>query len=223
MLSTVALLQGDTVTAISSASDAITRFRRLGHAHSVALAKYSSMQALVAADPRRVSHLRLARVADELELAGWKVPALEARVMAGRIALERGHRAAARRHLSLASKARRVGPADARARAWLAEAMLRQRRRSTPGCALCAAGRSPASSRTIRPPSVPSSFGPTSVYIVGTFARHGAAHAGRGRRRPRRALWWAERGRASASVPQASRTTGGPGACSANWPTSDRR
>ena len=41
MLSTVALLQGDTVTATSSARDAITRFRRLGHAHSVALAKYS--------------------------------------------------------------------------------------------------------------------------------------------------------------------------------------
>ena len=41
MLSTVALLQGDTATAISSAGDAVKRFRRLGHAHSVALAKYS--------------------------------------------------------------------------------------------------------------------------------------------------------------------------------------
>ena len=126
MLSTVALLQGDTSTAMSSAADAVRGFRRLGHAHSVALAKYARMQALVAADPARVSHSQLARIADELDVAGWTVPALEARVMSGRVALERGHRAAARRHLSLASKARRVGPADARARAWLAEAMLRR-------------------------------------------------------------------------------------------------
>ena len=47
---------------------------------------------------------------------GLGVPALEARVLAGRVALDRGYRAAARHHLSVASKARMVGPADARAR-----------------------------------------------------------------------------------------------------------
>ena len=196
MLSTVALLQGDTVTATSSASDAITRFRRLGHAHSVALAKYSSMQALVAADPTSVSHLRLARVADELEAAGWRVPALEARVLAGRVALDRGDRSAARHHLSVASKARMVGPADARARAWLAEAMLRK-----------ADGRRPAALSALRAglrivEDHQATLG--AVELRAHVSAHRGALARLGLRMQiedgdaRRALLWAERGRASA-------------------------
>lgn len=198
MLSTVALLQGDTVTATSSAGDAITRFRRLGHAHSVALAKYSSMQALVAADPASVSHVRLARVADELEVAGWKVPALEARVLAGRIALDRGYRAAARHHLSVASKARLVGPADARARAWLAEAMLRR-----------ADGRRAGALSALRAGLRIVEDHQATLGAVELRA-HVSAHRGALARfavrmeiedgDPRRALWWAERGRASALI-----------------------
>jgi len=198
MLSTVALLQGDTTTATSSARDAVKRFRRLGHAHSVALAKYSCIQALVAADPTRVSHARLARVADELEQAGWKVPALEARVLAGRIALERGHRAAARHHLSLASKARMVGPADARARAWLAEAMLRR-----------ADGRRRAALSALRAglrivEDQQATLG--AVELRAHVSAHRGALARFGVRMAvedgdaRRALWWAERGRASALI-----------------------
>ena len=198
MLSTVALLQGDTATATSSANDAVARFRRLGHAHSVALAKYAAMQALVASDPTSVSHLRLARVADELEAAGWKVPALEARVLAGRVALDRGHRTAARQHLSVASKARMVGPAAARARAWLAEAMLRR-----------ADGRRPAALSALRAglrivedhqatlgavelrAHVSANRGALARYGLRMEIENGDA---------RHALWWAERGRASALI-----------------------
>jgi len=196
MLSTVALLQGDTATATSSASAAVTRFRRLGHAHSVALAKYASMQALVAAHPASVSHVRLARVADDLELAGWKVPALEARVAAGRVALDRGHRAAARHHLSVASKARMVGPADARARAWLAEAMLRR-----------ADGRRAAALSALRAglrivEDHQATLG--DVELRAHVSAHRGALARFGLRMEieqgdaRSVLWWAERGRANA-------------------------
>jgi hypothetical protein len=69
---------------------------------------------------------RIRAAAEQLEAAGWIVPALEARVLAARTALAEGRRAAARRDLEQAARARRAGPADARARAWLAEGLLRE-------------------------------------------------------------------------------------------------
>ena len=126
LLSTVALVQGDTDTARSSASAAERGFRRLRRTGSATLARYACIQAALAADPRAVEPARVARMAQQLEAAGWTVPALEALVLAGRIALDQGRSVAARRYLSAASRARLTGPADARARAWLAEALLRR-------------------------------------------------------------------------------------------------
>jgi tetratricopeptide (TPR) repeat protein len=126
LLSTVALLQGDTVIADRSAAAAVEGFRRVGRRTSLALARYARIQARVAADPSAVVPAQAAHVADQLAEAGWPVPALDARLLAGRLALEQGRRAVARRHLASASGARRAGPADLRARAWLAEALLRR-------------------------------------------------------------------------------------------------
>ena len=105
-----------------------------------------------------------------------------------------------------------VGPADARARAWLAEAMLRK-----------ADGRRPAALSALRAglrivEDHQATLGAVELRAHvsahrGALARFGAAHA----HRERRPLACAAVGRARKSkcaVPQASRTTSGPRACS---------
>ena len=137
ILSTTALLQGDADVADEAAAAATAAFRKLGRTEWLPLARYAQLQARLA--PRRalgedsataaepaVPASRIRAAAEQLEAAGWTVPALEARILAARTALDEGRRTAARRDLELAARARRSGPADARARAWLAEAMLRE-------------------------------------------------------------------------------------------------
>jgi len=126
LLSTVALVQGDLRTARQAADQAARDFARLGRREWLALARHARLQARVVAAPGRVTPAQARRSADELARAGWMVPALEARVLAGRLALHQGRRTQAREDLALASRARSAGPADARSRAWLAEALLRR-------------------------------------------------------------------------------------------------
>ncbi|RZU54505.1 CHAT domain-containing protein [Krasilnikovia cinnamomea] len=126
LLSTVALVEGDLRTAEDAANRAVREFRRQGRHQWLALARHARLQARMVRDPARVTSGQARRSADELAAAGWEVPALEARVIAGRLALERRQPGLAQRDLCLASRARTAGPADVRARAWLAEAMLRR-------------------------------------------------------------------------------------------------
>ena len=196
LLSTVALVQGDAEAALAAADAAVREFRRLGRTRSLTLARYAQLQARVVASPGGVTPAQAARAADELAGAGWVVPALEARVLAGRLALARGNRSAARRHLALASRARPAGPADARVRAWLAEALLRRAdgRRSGALAALC------AGLRVVQ--DYQATLGATELRAHvsvhrGELARSGllmALEDGNARR----ALWWAERNRATA-------------------------
>jgi tetratricopeptide (TPR) repeat protein len=72
-----------------------------------------------------VSVRRMEECADALATAGWAVAAVEARMLAARLATERGRTATARRHLELAGRQRRRGPVVLRVRAWQAEALLR--------------------------------------------------------------------------------------------------
>jgi hypothetical protein len=90
------------------------------------LARYALLQARYADDPGSVTPAAARRCADDLAALGWLVPSLEARVLAGRLALLRGQRSASRRDLAQAARARFTGPADARLRAWQAEALLHQ-------------------------------------------------------------------------------------------------
>jgi tetratricopeptide (TPR) repeat protein len=126
MLSTVALVEGDLLVAQRAADEATHEFTRLGRHEWLALARYARLQARMAQDRSRVTPAQARRSAEELTAAGWIVPALEARVMSGVLELDRGRRSRARLDLELASRARSTGPADARARAWLAEALLRR-------------------------------------------------------------------------------------------------
>lgn len=126
LVSTSALLKGDYDVAAATAAKAERSLRRFGRDHTLALARYARFQALQSKGSRAITIPKARAVAGDLERAGWTIPALEARVLAGRMALERGRLEEARTDLELAAAARRSGPADARARAWLAEAMLRE-------------------------------------------------------------------------------------------------
>lgn len=144
ILSTVALLQGDSDVAFEAATAAVAGFRKLGRVEWLPLARFARLQAQLAppqgldwgpviVDPPAVSAARVRAVADQLEQAGWTVPALEARVLAARTALREGRRRAARHDLGRAAAARRSGPAEIRARAWVAEALLREAEGSRAG------------------------------------------------------------------------------------------
>ncbi|MDA0166635.1 CHAT domain-containing protein [Solirubrobacter ginsenosidimutans] len=65
------------------------------------------------------------RAIRSLDAAGWGVEALDARLIAGRAALELGRPRLARRQLELAAAARERGPVLQRTRAWHAAALLR--------------------------------------------------------------------------------------------------
>lgn len=126
LLSTVALVQGDADLAVASANAAGRGFRRLGRPDGIVLAQYARLQAMTVNRREAVSPLRARRCADQLASMGWTVPALEARLLAGRIALQRGWTSEARADFALASRARFTGPAEVRVRAWLGEALLRR-------------------------------------------------------------------------------------------------
>lgn len=64
-------------------------------------------------------------IADDLERAGWAASASSARVIAARIALERGEVAQAQAELQAEARRRRRAPTSVRIQAWYAEALLR--------------------------------------------------------------------------------------------------
>jgi hypothetical protein len=80
-------------------------------------------------EPRLEAALAVARRATRsLEAAGWGAEALDARLIAGRAALELGRPRLARAQLARAGPARERGPVQIRTRAWHAEALLRRSR-----------------------------------------------------------------------------------------------
>jgi tetratricopeptide (TPR) repeat protein len=208
MLSTVALLQGDQAVAAASAEDAVRGYRRLGERHSLPLARYALLQARYEVDAAAVTAAQLAAVSRDLSRAGWMVPALESLVLAGSMELAGGRPSAARRYLRQAGRARAVGPADARARAWLAEALLRRAdgRRSAARSALRAGLRIVEQHQA--------TLGATELRAH--VSNHRGALARTGLRMaledddPKQTLWWAERGRAVALLQRAARPSGDP-------------
>ncbi|GAA3621541.1 CHAT domain-containing protein [Microlunatus ginsengisoli] len=213
LLSTIALLDGDVAAAAAAGRRAIREFDDLGRTEWRTLAELAALQAQVVAlvgpelsdlpaDGTLVARLadRLRVVADDLERDGWSVPALEARVVAGRLATGLGDIPAARNDFRRTAAARRSGPAEARARAWLGEATLRESQGNTRGArsALRAGIRAVADYRR--------TLGATELRAHisvhrGSLARAGlrlALAAGC----PRDVHWWSEIGRASADRPR---------------------
>jgi tetratricopeptide (TPR) repeat protein len=136
LLSQAALLGGDVAEAGSLAALARRAFVDQERSGWAAMARYAGLRASWAGgdDPRTTVTEAEATVVD-LVAAKWTVPALDARLIAARASLDAGLIEAATDHLRLASAARFRGPADVRARAWHAEALLRRSRGNRRGAA----------------------------------------------------------------------------------------
>jgi CHAT domain-containing protein/tetratricopeptide (TPR) repeat protein len=126
LLAQAALLDGDPVVARAEAERARRASVRQRRAGWAALAGYVALRARWDAGERTPVTMRAGRrVHTALTEVGWVVQALDARLIVARIALELGQVAVARQELADAVGAREHGPAELRARAWHATALLR--------------------------------------------------------------------------------------------------
>lgn len=122
----VALVEGDPATALAEAVRARRSAARQGRPGWAALAAYLVLRSRWALGERGAAVLRSGtRAVAALTAAGWLVAALDARLIVARLAVEAGRWAVARRELTVAIRAGRGGPAEVRARAWHAMALLR--------------------------------------------------------------------------------------------------
>jgi tetratricopeptide (TPR) repeat protein len=125
MLAEAALLQGDAATAREAARQARRAFVRQQRSPYALLARYAELRAARLEGARSSAMLGLARrTADALAQTGWTVEALDARLIAGGLALELGRLEVARRELEPAVRAR-GGPVARRSRICHARALLR--------------------------------------------------------------------------------------------------
>jgi tetratricopeptide (TPR) repeat protein len=125
ILSQAALLDGDVATARAAAEQARRGFSRQRRPAWAALARYAQLRAEWSAGDRSARTLASARrTARALGEVGWAVAAMDARVLAARMALDLGRVEVASRELASASRARHRGPVELRARAWHAKALL---------------------------------------------------------------------------------------------------
>jgi tetratricopeptide (TPR) repeat protein len=125
MLAEAALLDGDPATAREAAQQARRGFVRQRRTPYALLARYAELRAARLGGGHTPAMLAAAkRTADALDETGWAVEALDARLMAGSLALELGRPGVARRELGRAARVR-GGPVAQRSRAWHARALLR--------------------------------------------------------------------------------------------------
>ena len=126
-LARAAALDGDSAYAVSQARRAVSEFARQQRPHWAALARFVLLSSrLIENGPSQVTARRLEQAADALTATGWATAALEARLLAGQAALDRGRKSQGCRILGQVSQGRRRGPALLRSRAWYAEALIRQ-------------------------------------------------------------------------------------------------
>jgi len=122
-----ALAAGDPGTCRDAASQAARTFARQRRKEGAVLARYLVLRSYEQEPVLTASVRRQAlRTAGELQDLGWRSHELDARIIAARVALERGDLAVAQRELAETSATRSRGPVEARIRAWYAEALLRQ-------------------------------------------------------------------------------------------------
>lgn len=125
LLARAAERDGDPGRALDQAGRAAREFTRQRRSDWAALARLHVLTARLATGSRPVRPAQPATIADVLDAAGWSAAAVEARLLAGRLALDRGRLAVARTQLRLVSRRRRRGSAAMRAQAWHGEALLR--------------------------------------------------------------------------------------------------
>jgi len=137
MLAHAALAEGDADSALSFARKAFGEFTKQSRPRWALLARQLEIRARWAAGERNAKLATAARDAHaKLAAAGWQVAALHCLLVAGRVELDRGRLQMARGDLAQAAQARRRGPADLRAAAWYAEALLRLASNDSRGAAV---------------------------------------------------------------------------------------
>ncbi|MBB2947831.1 tetratricopeptide (TPR) repeat protein [Actinoplanes lutulentus] len=126
VLARAAVLDGDTTTALTQARLAGREFARQGRRQWSTAARLMVLSCRAAlGHPPAVRLNEVEQLIPALEAAGWPAVALEARLLAARLARERGHHDRSHRLLRPGAALRRRGTAVLRARGWYAEAQLR--------------------------------------------------------------------------------------------------
>ncbi|TDQ01330.1 CHAT domain-containing protein [Labedaea rhizosphaerae] len=124
-LARASYLDGKTAEAATQARLAAKEFAAQHRDGWAALARLTAVQAGLA-NGEQITDAHVQSIVDVLVAGGRKAAALEARLVAARLAERRGRADVSRGHLEPASAERRRGPAARRARGWYAEALLRQ-------------------------------------------------------------------------------------------------
>jgi CHAT domain-containing protein/tetratricopeptide (TPR) repeat protein len=195
LLAEAALLDGDAAEAHALAEEARQVFTRQRRSAWQAHARHVVLRAALADPGRSVSAAQARGVSAELERTGWLAAAAETRLVTAQIHLRAGDVADARAELEKASRSRRKGTIDVRARAWHAEALLRlaSGRRQAAASAVSQGLRLVEDHRA--------ALGATDLRASAAGNRAELAELGLriavGDGHPRRVLCWAERGRAS--------------------------
>ncbi len=126
ILARAAALDGDSAYAVNQARRAVSEFARQQRPHWAALARFVLLSSRLSENgPSLVTARQFEQAADALTATGWAVAALEARLLAGQLALGHGRKSEGCRLLGQVSQGRRRGPALLRSRAWYAEALIR--------------------------------------------------------------------------------------------------
>lgn len=129
LLAQSAAVAGRHERAIDQASRAVREFERQQRPAWAVLGRFVVAQVRSTRGQLRPSDVgRLAELADSLATSRWLVAALETRLMAGRLAWSLGDRAEGGRLIGIAAQSRTQGHVMLRARAWYAEALLREDR-----------------------------------------------------------------------------------------------
>lgn len=129
LLAQAAYLGRDWTTALDQAKRAQREFGRQDRGEWAELARLAAVKTQLAAGlTPRVSAERVDTMVATLTSAGWPAAALEARLVAARLATGRGRNDVAEFHFGAAVRASRRGPAALRARGWYARALLARHR-----------------------------------------------------------------------------------------------
>ncbi len=200
LLAQAAILDGQASRGLREARMAVREFGHQGRPRWATLARFTVLRARLALSQQPeagsgVGVKQLEHIADDLAGAGWPGSALEARLLAGQLALRRGWTGRACAQLQQAARQRGGGPALQRAHAWHAEALLRQASGNRRGAT--------AAARTALRvmDEQRASLGATDLRAHASGHRVDVAELGLRMAfdsgRPARVLEWAEQGRAS--------------------------
>lgn len=125
-LARAASLVGDHAGARRAAGAALRAFMSQERPGWAAIARQIVLRARWDGGERSARLIAEARIcAEDLDRAGWRTTAMQARVLLAQALLDGQHRSEAAVELALASRARRRGAADLRVAAWHVEALLR--------------------------------------------------------------------------------------------------